>query len=428
MHLSLRFICFLFAGFASAVSFLAIWNHLKNYRKPLLQRSVCRILFMVPLYSFSCAFELYYPRAGKWVEFLREMYEAFVLYCFFCLLIDYLGGERATVLMLHGQPSRPHPWPMTHILGEIDLSDPKTFLNLKRGILQYTLMKPILVLVQIVSELSPQGDEGSSSLLLSPAIWIVIIYNVSITISLYSLTTFWYVLHSELEPFRPVPKFLSVKAIIFASYWQMTILSVLQWAHAFPADSEETANRIQDILMCLEMPFFALLHRHAFRWEDYKVPGEVSCGRLPLKRALVDCLGLVDVWCDIIQTTTGERYDYREFEPGANIIPYAPSARAVRTRHGLRYVQGGQSKYWVPTFDQSRARLIDNSNQTMNSYSTMAVSDDRINSNYEGGLFFDIDPEVENLYTLSREMTFGDYNYPVLTVHDTEDSPYSSIV
>jgi len=59
-----------------------------------------------------------------------------VIYTFFQLLITYLGGERSLLIILHGRPPIPHPFPVSLFLRPMDVSDPWVLLNLKRGVLR----------------------------------------------------------------------------------------------------------------------------------------------------------------------------------------------------------------------------------------------------------------------------------------------------
>lgn len=191
------------------------------------------------------------------------MWQAFTIYTFFQLLINLLGGERTVIIMAHGRPPVSHAWPLNHFLPKIDISDPHTFLAVKRGILQYAWLKPILALASIIMKATNTYQEGYIGLG-SGYLWTGIVYNLSVTISLYSLAMFWVCLHHDLLPFRPVPKFLCIKLIIFASYWQGFFLSILQWLGALGNVAGYTpdnlAAAIQDSLICFEMPIFAMAH------------------------------------------------------------------------------------------------------------------------------------------------------------------------
>jgi len=51
-------------------------------------------------------------------------------------------------------------------------------------------------------------------------LYITILYNVSISLALYALFMFYCATREQLQPYAPVLKFLTVKSVIFLSYWQ----------------------------------------------------------------------------------------------------------------------------------------------------------------------------------------------------------------
>jgi len=139
--------------------------------KHLLYRMVVRIMVMVPLYAISSLISLFSVEAAFFIDAIRDIYEvrlfsllrgvsmplvrrsqrtprptratmlnhflqAFVIYCFFVLLLSYLGGERSLLILLHGRPPKIPVFPVNLFKSEIDVSDPYTFLFLKRGILR----------------------------------------------------------------------------------------------------------------------------------------------------------------------------------------------------------------------------------------------------------------------------------------------------
>jgi hypothetical protein len=62
--------------------------------------------------------------------------QAFVIYCFFQLLVGYMGGERSLLILLHGRPPKDAVFPFNLLRRELDLSDPYVFLFMKRGVLR----------------------------------------------------------------------------------------------------------------------------------------------------------------------------------------------------------------------------------------------------------------------------------------------------
>jgi len=55
---------------------------------------------------------------------------------------------------------------------------------------------------------------------MSAYLYIAIIYNISISLALYALLMFYCATKEQLQPFDPVLKFLTVKSVVFLSYWQ----------------------------------------------------------------------------------------------------------------------------------------------------------------------------------------------------------------
>jgi hypothetical protein len=80
--------------------------------------------------------------------------------CFFCLLVEYLGGERSLIIMLHGRPPTSHPWPVSTCFPPMDVSDPYTFLALKRGILSYVQIKPVLAIATVFLKATGTYNDG----------------------------------------------------------------------------------------------------------------------------------------------------------------------------------------------------------------------------------------------------------------------------
>jgi hypothetical protein len=336
--------------------------------------------------------------------------KAFTIYTFFQLLINYIGGERALIIMMHGRAPVDHLWPMNHFLPKVDISDPHTFLAVKRGILQYAWMKPLLCLATIVMKATGVYQEGYIGLK-SGYFWSGIIYNISVTVSLYSLGLFWVCMHDDLIPFRPVPKFLCVKLIIFASYWQGFFLSLLVFVGAIPDDvqgytPDNLAAAIQDALICIEMPIFAVAHWYAFSWKDF-ANNDIYSARMPVGFALRDAFGIKDLVEDSKQTFRGDTYGYRFFDSGDKIMAHEDStSRLARIRDGMRYERGGKGKYWVPKPRDVNTRTPLLSNAGPSVHHTDSSSSDISATFVEPQL----DGDEERLYSKARQLEFGDWN------------------
>ncbi|KAF5353742.1 hypothetical protein D9758_008638 [Tetrapyrgos nigripes] len=435
---------------AVLISATSIWLQLKNYRKPILQRMVVRIMVMVPIYAVSSFISLFSLEAAFFIDAVRDIYEAFVIYCFFVLLLSYLGGERSLLILLHGRPPKVPPFPANIFKRELDVSDPHTFLFLKRGILQYVQVKPVLAIATMVLKATGKYNEGNLAAG-SGYLYVSIIYNVSICLSLYCLAMFWLCVNEDLKPFRPVPKFLCVKGILFFSFWQSIGISILVAAGAIKklgpyTDSESISIGLTDTLICIEMPFFAIAHMFAFSHTDFIDRDKTFIGRMPVWHAFKDAFGSVDVVEDTKATLRGEGMDYRDFEPSEGIM-HQGLGRERRIRAGLRYSAGGKRKYWLPKLDapgpveqgvhnavnkivgghrddELYAPLLENQEEdVVHEAPDMRQRGDELEDAWTSGRvreegfelsFGDLDDEDERLFLHCKNYVFGDYNYPCI--------------
>ncbi|CAE7060655.1 unnamed protein product [Rhizoctonia solani] len=437
---------------ATVTSVLSICSHLKNYRKPALQRMVIRIMVMVPLYAISSFISLFSLEAGVIIDVIRDIYEAFVIYCFFHLLLSYLGGERSLLILLYGREPKEHAFPVRLFKRELDASDPFTFLFLRRGILQYVQVKPILAAVTLILKALGKYREGAFRVD-AGYLYVSIVYNASICLSLYCLAMFWVCVSSDLRAFRPMPKFLCVKGILFFSFWQSIFISSLVSIGVIKhlgtyTDTEHISLAITDTLICYEMPFFAIAHSYAFSTADYTEPTTHHVARMPFLHALRDAFGLLDVIVDARETLQGG-VSYQAYEPAEGGM-HQGTGRDRRIRAGLRYAAGGRKKYWLPMpAEDSLAATSATSNPLTkarraldeeNAYAplTQSQADDVVHSessssDSDTGLVvpttFDVQFERSSSLTIvrfraskredamyddARRLVFGDYNYPVI--------------
>ncbi|PIA19045.1 DUF300-domain-containing protein [Coemansia reversa NRRL 1564] len=305
---------------ATLISLGAVWLHCKNYSQPNLQRWVVRIIVMVPVYALTAWATLVSVDSAYYLDAVRDIYEAFVIYCFVSLLISYYGGERAFLLAMRDQDPTPLFWPASLVRRELDLSDPYDYLFLKRGILQYVVVKPILAAATMLMKSLGAYHDGNWAIT-DGYLWTQLVYNASVSLSLYCLIFFYMATRESLAQWHPLPKFLCVKAIVFFSYWQglgISILVGLGLIHDTPTlTADHIATFLQSWLICLEMIGGALGHCYSFSHLDY-APTSRLLGRVRLFYAIRDALSLKDVIVDAKNAWSGHMYTYRYFDSTAD--------------------------------------------------------------------------------------------------------------
>ncbi|SCV01848.1 LAMI_0G14136g1_1 [Lachancea mirantina] len=334
-------LCVLSSFLSVVISSISICRQLINYRKPSEQRLIVRIQVMVPLFSVTCLLACFKPQwAQTWTEPIREIYEAFVIYTFFSLLTLILGGERRIITELcMGKAAVRHPICFIGaVLPRVDMSSPSDFLAVKRGILQYVWFKPVYCLAMTFSYKYGWNHR----------VWIVL-YNISATLSLYDLALFWKCLYKELQQYHPWPKFLCVKLIIFASYWQGMVISILSYYGVIEQSADVDYGYVyQNAMLCVEMIGFAVGHLIAFNWEPYSARSLPGAARLTFGYALRDWLGFGDLIWDFKTTFRGDDYTHRNFDSAEAVL----AMQNMRTRmhmlnEGLRFSEGGRERYWI---------------------------------------------------------------------------------
>lgn len=285
--------------------------HLANYNQPNVQCYIVRILWMIPIYSMESWLCLRFHRFAIYIETLRDCYESYVLYSFLQFLIQVLGGEEELVLMLKDKsPTRgAHMWGLQWCVRPWLMGQPVSrtvypnqpgqstvkrvswtspfFVKCKFGVLQYVLLKVVSSIFVMVLELNGLYKEGD----FTPRggyLYICIFTNLSQCWALYCLIFFYFATKNELGPIRPVGKFLSVKAIVFFTWWQSVCISMIYQMDMIPHyhsssesewTSEDVAKGLQDYLICIEMFVGAIVHTFVFPHNDY-LPAAVAARRL----------------------------------------------------------------------------------------------------------------------------------------------------
>lgn len=259
-------------------SLLQIYQHLRWYTNPQEQRWIVRILFIVPIYAtYSWISLLFFNSESVYVYFftVRDCYEAFVIYNFLSLCYEYLGGEGNIMSEIRGKPIR-----SSCIAGTCCLAG-KTytigFLRFcKQSTLQFCLVKPLMAFIIIFLQAFGHYHDGDWSAS-GGYIYTTIIYNISVSLALYGLYLFYFATRDLLTPYEPVLKFLTVKSVIFLSFWQGVGLAVLEKAEVIsPIVGEEQTTGAgtvsagyQNFFICLEMLFAAIALRYAFPYQVY---------------------------------------------------------------------------------------------------------------------------------------------------------------
>jgi len=193
---------------------LLIAAHVREWNQPKLQLCVVRIVMMAPVYALDCWLAVM-KRGSVIADAARECYEAFVIYQFVLYLTYALGGDGPIVVLLRAKEPVPHFWPLNHCLPQWQMG--RQYLSVcKRGALQYVVLRLCTTaLTCALALLSASGYwlgrlKAGQHLSLTPLL--ALLNTLSQGWAMYSLIMFYRAVRAELAPFRPLGKFLCVKA------------------------------------------------------------------------------------------------------------------------------------------------------------------------------------------------------------------------
>ncbi|XP_026181069.1 transmembrane protein 184B-like isoform X1 [Mastacembelus armatus] len=268
-----------------------IYMHLRYYSSPNEQRHIVRILFIVPIYAFDSWLSLlFFTNEEYYVYFdtVRDCYEAFVIYNFLSLCYEYLGGESAIMAEIRGKPIESSCmygtcclWGKTYSIGFLRFC--------KQATLQFCVVKPLMAVITVILQAFGKYRDGDFNVA-SGYLYVTIIYNISVSLSLYALFLFYFATRELLVPYNPVLKFFMVKSVIFLSFWQGMLLAILEKCGAIPQISSAevsvgegtVAAGYQNFIICIEMFFAAVALRHAFTYKVYMDKRLDSYGSFPI--------------------------------------------------------------------------------------------------------------------------------------------------
>jgi len=176
--------------------------------------------------------------------------------------------------------------------------------SVKYAVLQYVIVRPLISVAGIVTQVygvlcATAGLSGGLASLKFANIYLEAADFLSITIALYGLLLFYGLSKDELRGRQPLAKFLAIKGIVMATFYQSFIFDMLagRVIHATKYWTETNiADGLNALAICIEMVFFALFMWWAYSPNEYKTPGALKGSAW---RALWDSINFSDFAIEI---------------------------------------------------------------------------------------------------------------------------------
>ncbi|KAL3696485.1 hypothetical protein R1sor_010561 [Riccia sorocarpa] len=333
-----EFVAGICAVSAIIVALVHIFNHLRNYTEPTYQRYTVRIIFMVPVYAAMSFLSLVMPDKSIYFDSFRDIYEAWVIYNFMSLCLAWVGGPGAVVTSLAGRFLKPSWHLMTCCLPAIPL-DGRFIRRCKQGCLQFVILKPLMVVATLWMYFKEKYSEGSFKAS-SGSLYVTLIYTVSYTIALCALLLFYFACKELLRPFRPLPKFIMIKSVVFLTYWQGVFVSLMVSFRVIRSESESAD--LQNFLICLEMLAAAVGHLYAFPYKEYAEANVGSSGGL--LSSIYHAINFNDVVHDTMHQFAPTYHNYVLYSDGSQEAPTKYRARTfVKTGQEMETLRNNKN-------------------------------------------------------------------------------------
>ncbi|KAG5622663.1 hypothetical protein H5410_007881 [Solanum commersonii] len=260
-------------------------QHLFFWKNPKEQKAIIMIICMAPLYAIDSFVGLLDIRGSKtyfmFLDSVKECYEAVAIAKFLALMYSYLNISISKNIVPDEIKGREihHSFPMTLFQPRTARLDHRTLKLLKHWTWQFVIIRPACSILMITLQILGLYPSWLS--------WtFTIILNISFSVAMYSLVVFYHVFSKELQPHKPLSKFICIKGIVFFSFWQGLLVKILvSWgiikSHHFWLDVEHLQEAIQNVLICVEMVFFSVMQQYAYHVAPYS--GDVEA-KLKLKK------------------------------------------------------------------------------------------------------------------------------------------------
>jgi hypothetical protein len=237
----------------------------------------------------------------------------YVVYLFFSLLVELLGGPERVVQHLENRRAPLYrPWPLKLLASKPYQLDARFLQSCKVGVMQFCVVRPVLAVLAAILYLAGVYERGNISMNNS-YIYLEFLVNVSVTWAVWCLVIFFLSLRESLSPHDPIPKFVAIKGVVFVCFWQSLFIAILARAQVIRAigtwSADDVAMGLSNLLICFEMLLAALYHSRAFPWELYNTTHTDVATTLDAHFALSDA-----------------RRDFGQ--EMANVVPRAPARLA----------------------------------------------------------------------------------------------------
>ena len=185
--------------------------------------SIIRIITMVPVYVIFAWMSFMFYRDSVYLTIAELVWEAVAVASFYMLMCSWIAPSHAFQIEFFATRKAPK-WKVLSWFGVRSARSGISWFNICSVlVLQYTLMRPLLALIGIVTQATRRYCLES----LSPSfahLWVQILSLLSVLIAMFGLINFFAEMRKDLAIHRPASKLLALKMVVFFTFWQTVSL------------------------------------------------------------------------------------------------------------------------------------------------------------------------------------------------------------
>lgn len=230
-----------------------------------------------PLDALESWLALIFKDQRIYLEVLREAYEAWVIYSIQKLFVEFLGGRAGVETVLARHAAAPGAGERAHLLFPFGSLPGWRFreefqFRSNALVFQYVLLRTVFAVASLFAEANGTLCPGSTDFAHCLYPWATLLLSLSQFGAMYGLLLFFHELMGELAPLKALSKLLVVKAVVFLSFWQGSVISGFEYLGLLRETefytTDEISSGLQNFLICWEMAIAAIVHHYVFDWKE----------------------------------------------------------------------------------------------------------------------------------------------------------------
>ncbi|KAF4689170.1 hypothetical protein FOZ63_008778 [Perkinsus olseni] len=122
-----------------AIALSHLYQHARRWVAPEFQVYIARIILLVPIYCLCAWASVLHPEKRYALALVRDAYEAYALYMFMVLNVNYLGGSRRLLLHFDHGHRVSWLWPLSWFMPKPLPIDERLLWILRTGCIQFVV-------------------------------------------------------------------------------------------------------------------------------------------------------------------------------------------------------------------------------------------------------------------------------------------------